>query len=887
VRNRKLAVLSSLLVASSVVVALGGIHRARLGEMRSLTLPSQVVLDEHAEPLIAPGGKVGFVASVTAGSLISFSVNSGKILNTISVGENVGLLSMTEVGGKRLIAVPAANRPTDGSPATVSIIDATDARTMEAKAILVLPPQSLITAATRALLSADGRYCFIASSFEEPDLLSFEVQSGQLISRIPMAGRPSEVAIYESHSQVTIALVSTMSNSVLLTRANQDGVLSVLGTFSPVGARFEDCNNPAFSSDGATLFVGAAIGDRLYAIDSESAIGIASVSVPSPFRVSVAQKSDASYVAVTHLRRSGGEGRGGVAIFATEGNRLNPISTFEPPEGVEFSRTNNAVFTSDGATAFVGSASGVLFAFSSDSGELESYNVVGNDLRRIALSEEAQAVAAIRSTEAGDQVVVTRFDLEADDGSEPGAPIIDSLMPSVVEQGRLRGLRLTVLGQNLTQGSAVVVNGTDFPATLVRNGTALQTRLPKELFDQVGSIGVSVRAANGVVSIARDLIVTRPNSPVIDQIEPTEVPGPAQPFTVQVKGANFRSSSAIFVGDQPLNTERLSDKKLRATIPAEIAGTVASWRISVRDLAVSDLSSPTDKELLIFGPRISSLSTSADAVVAGDKRFLLKIVGDNFRPGAQVELSLNGHNTTATRVQVKNKKTIKLRVGSNAFQDSGSMAVAVRNLDGAVSEPSQLLIHGPEISQVSPGKILAGMTDVRVILRGAHFRKQARVYVGNAAGAFRVDRKRVNFHTSRRIVVTLTGELNELLATPGDLRFSVVNPNSADGVPSIDSPISVVPPIISDATVGPTDDQGFERIVIKGENFRRGALVEFLVDDMVVRQQVPLRARSTKLTLVVRKRKLEAMRAYEIRVVNPGDVPSEPVSPHASEASEN
>ena len=92
--HRKPATLVVCLLLLSLVVAQGGDHRTRLSQVRSVSLPSSNILDEHAQPLIASSGKVGFVASVTGGSLISFSVTSGRILSTVAVGETLGSISM-------------------------------------------------------------------------------------------------------------------------------------------------------------------------------------------------------------------------------------------------------------------------------------------------------------------------------------------------------------------------------------------------------------------------------------------------------------------------------------------------------------------------------------------------------------------------------------------------------------------------------------------------------------------------------------------------------------------------------------------------------------------------------------------------------------------------
>ena len=157
--DRKPATLAiCLLLALSLVVAQGSDHRTRLSQGRSVALPSSSILDKHAQPLISSSGKIGFVASVTGGSLISFSLTSGKILSTVALGETLGAISMIEVGGRRLIAVPAANDPAGGVPATVSIIDATSAKRLELKSLLVLPRDAVITPATSATLTRDGRF---------------------------------------------------------------------------------------------------------------------------------------------------------------------------------------------------------------------------------------------------------------------------------------------------------------------------------------------------------------------------------------------------------------------------------------------------------------------------------------------------------------------------------------------------------------------------------------------------------------------------------------------------------------------------------------------------------------------------------------------------------
>src|SRR5438128_2696080 len=195
-------------------------NRAQLGRGRSIELPSQVMLDERSKPFFSSGGKIGFVTSVTSGSLISFSATSAKVLTSVTVGETAGVASMAQIGKRRLIAVPAANDPDSGHPASVSIIDATNVWKLELVSLIMLPAEARITPSTRALLTSDGRYSLIASSFDEPELFSFSVDTGQTISRLRLAGRPSEIALRDDG---LIAMPSSGASTISFFRPDENG----------------------------------------------------------------------------------------------------------------------------------------------------------------------------------------------------------------------------------------------------------------------------------------------------------------------------------------------------------------------------------------------------------------------------------------------------------------------------------------------------------------------------------------------------------------------------------------------------------------------------------------------------------------------------------------
>lgn len=884
--NRKPVTLVACLLLLSLIVVQGSDHRTSLTQVHTLSLPSSAVLDQHAQPLIAASGKVGFVASVTSGSLISFSLTSGKILSSVAVGQNVGSISMIETASSRLVAVPAANDPRTGSPATVTVIDATNAKRLEMRSLLVLPSDAQITSSTAAVLTEDGRFCLIASSFDVPTLYSFDVASGQLTSHLALIGRPSEISLHDGTRRV-LAVASAEKNILSMIKVDEQGRLSAGPSFEPSVARFGEANNPAFSADGHTIYIAGETGDRLFAIDSDSGIIIDSVSVASPNRLTVSANADGiERIGVTRVRRTPTDRPGGVTIVANLGGRLTVRSEFSPPDDIGFSPANNIAFTADGSIAFVGSTSGMLFAFDTESGELQSFQESKGEIHRIALSERTRSVAAVCSASTGDQVIVISFDVVGPDGNDPNTPTIDSLSPETVEQGRVNNLTLVVKGRNFTDGSSLIVNGVEVGADFIaqKGGGALETRLPKSLFDQASPITVQIKSASGGLSQPRAISVVRPGAPVIRAITPAYVPGPSGPFTLKVTGSNFRVSSTIIVAGQALNTRQVSAKVLQATVPADIAGVVRKdpLKVQVKDLAVGDLISANEKELFISGPRITGLKSSVSSVVAGDRRFTLKIQGDNFREGAQVEI--NGAMIPANRIVRASRKAITVIVPDELFQEAGKLKVVVRS-SGSESAPGELAVYAPEIKSFSSSKLFAGVGDAKVDIVGHNFRRRARVYVKSADTALEIPAAQVRFRNSSHISVKLGGDLKDLLAKPDTLQFQVVNHNEADGVPSAGRSLDVVGPTVADAVIESAGDGANSRITIDGANFRKGAIVEFVKNGAVVLQQTPLKTTGKMISTVVRSRKVDALGDFRIRVVNPGNspVPSNQFAPRREE----
>ena len=873
--NKNLANAVLVFVILSLVVVQAGSDRARFGESRRLVLPSYSILDENAQPLISANGKYGFVASITDGSLISFNPATGKLLSSLVVGESVGPISMIESESQRLIAVPAANLPSADHPAAVSIVDATRPKSLGLRALLMLPITAQITPTTQALLSKDGKYCVIAASFEEPTIYSFNVETGALVSQFPLLGRPSEVAFYDDGERRQVAVASAAANHLSLIDLDAQGQLISSGNFTPPDARIEEVNNPTFSSDGRTLYIASASADKVFAFDVTANRLADSVDVEAPQRLTAAAGAgNAELLGITRIRRPANVSGGGVTILKHHQRRLTVQSQFTPPEGVDFSRANNVAFNQNASSAFIASTTGVLFAFSTESGELESYQVIGNELRRIYVSDNGKRVAAVRSNTGGDEVVITSFDMVGSGDEEEKAPVITALKPGLVEQGYAKNLRLMVQGERLGDGDALLINGVEVATEVSKGGDGLEAQLPRSLFKQTGEISVQVKRANGTASLPAPLRIVKAQAPVIDSLSPERVPATSASFMIRIKGKNFRPSSTIFIDGEPVHTQQNGAGELQAKVGYERARSIGKLSVEVRDISLPELVSNA-RTVNVVGPTIDAVEPFNDVVVAGDRSFGMKITGENFREGSRVEI--NGELVPASLTRRLSNKVMIATVPGRFTQEAKQLSIKVLTI-GGLSNAVNLDARAPEIHAIASGSIAAGVTSARVDVRGENFRRRARVTVRDGDGqTYKIHPRRVRFQSSKQIIVTFTGRLKGLLAKPGKLDIQVVNPNKEDGVVSQSQALTVAGPEVSEAVVNPIEgDEGNVRLVLTGANFRRGAVVEFLKAGDVVSQQAPVNLKRNRISLVVSVKTVEALGRFDIRVVNPGSFVSPP-----------
>lgn len=443
------------LLALRLIVTDGSARQLVGKKDRIVSLPADAVINELGTLVLDSTAEVGFVSSVASGSLISFSLISGKVVSSAQFGEMAGGPSIIEIGRERLIALPTANNPDSGRPATVSIINATKADQLVRVALIVLPSDARLRPDSRALLTKDGRFGVIASSSSDGALFSFNVETAQIVSRLSLYGQPSGIALHDNDINRTIAVANPMANNLFISKLDEHGQLIPVGTFIPPDTCFEYSNDPEFSADGRRVYIAGSKCDRLYVIAAENCILEDTIPIPRPQKVTVARTSEGiEIVGVTRLVHAADGKPNGVTILASDKGRLTIKASFSAPAGLQFSRANNVVFSSDASLAFVGSATGILIALDTLTGKPLTHRVIGGELRRLIFSQSTRAVLAVRSSLIKDDIAVIDIDrLSQDKSGIEQLPRIQPEIKRISNQGTY--VHLLIEGTNFRSGSIV------------------------------------------------------------------------------------------------------------------------------------------------------------------------------------------------------------------------------------------------------------------------------------------------------------------------------------------------------------------------------------------------------------------------------------------------
>ncbi len=226
-------------------------------------------------------------------------------------------------------------------------------------------------------------------------------------------------------------------------------------------------------------------------------------------------------------------------------------------------------------------------------------------------------------------------------------PTISSLSPSPVT-ARSGAFILTVNGTNFVSSSQVRFNGATRPTTFISN-TQLQAQLAAGDIATAGNKTITVRTTAALTSVAFQLVVNNPGTPVLSAISPATATTGGPGFTLVVTGTGFVSDSQVRVNGINRNTTFVSSTRLTATVPANVIATAGNKPVQVVTPNPGGGTSATTLSIVVTNPPAPVVtSISPSTVTAGAGAFTLTVNGSNFVSTSVVRV--NGANRTTTFV---------------------------------------------------------------------------------------------------------------------------------------------------------------------------------------------------------------------------------------------
>jgi hypothetical protein len=843
----------------SAVVVVDASDPSALAVVSTFTLPATARLAPGARAELARGQRFGIVTIVApVAALISFDVASGQQIGALTLDATPDRIALVDAGQATLVAVASAEAN------EVAVVTVDESGVLLPLSTFAAPDDAPISTTNNVAFAGSGQLGYVAS-LKGRALMSFSLESGELVDRIATDGSSAAIAVYHTPDRdlVAVANVSRPGGdpkddvaptpdeplglpAAVVVEADASGKLVERSRFHPeTGEEIAPANNPEFNADGSVVYVPSRTG-ALYSVDA--ATGAKRGREALDHRVqSITSAPLAEAVAV--VSAGGSEGRVDVVSPTVEASPAPP----ETPEDAGSPRGDRA---------------------------------------------EADETSKDEEDRAG------------------GPPVIERVSPMAVQAGRRRDLAVTVVGTGFGPGATIVVGATNYSAVVSPNGKRANFTLSASLLASPGTVPIVLRNPDGALSNTYNLDVVSPYAPVVAKVSPAKIDSGSGGVDLKIRGDHFRDGAVASVvytdasGTQQtvaLTTYRLSFTSLVARLPKRLTVRAEQFALVVTDRDGAASSQPA--EITVVGPTITSVEP--EGVVAGrirgDNRLALHITGENFHENAVVYVRRpsrgEGNDTLPflavppgnVRRKSATKLVVKLTPTDLAY--SGTLVVRVvnpvpgerrRNGDAAMAD---FAVSGPAVSGSTPGPILAGSDAFVLKLEGTNFRPGASVKLARTDSAGEVTRKVLvdtpNLKDRMRVNVEMnTPELLRLVARPGTLQARVINPSLGKGDPSAAFTIQVVGPTITEYVLVPSENDPTEyRLALTGQYFADGATVQLYTSTGEPAGR-PVEARfksDTELVVRLGRQRVTDLRTFKVVVLNPGGpynaegVPSNPI----------
>lgn len=301
------------------------------------------------------------------------------------------------------------------------------------------------------------------------------------------------------------------------------------------------------------------------------------------------------------------------------------------------------------------------------------------------------------------------------------------------------------------------------------------------------------------------------NAPVITSLSPATAIAGTGSMTLVVKGVNFAAAARVRVNNSPRDTTFVSATELRATLTASDIATARTLSIVV--FSGNELSAPVNFNVLPNEPAITTLDPNT--VSAGGAAFTLRVTGQNFASTAKVRL--NGSDRETTYI---NDKNLDAKITAADIAGARTVNITVLNPSSRLSNAVPLtVVKGPltpTITLLSPNRVTAGDPAFILSITGTNFDERAVVKFNDT------QRTPTIIDSSHMTVQVLTS----IIAQPGTINVTVVNPNNLVSAPAQLIVDSETTPIVNAVTPQTFVQNARDlAITIDGSNFQVGAQV--------------------------------------------------------------
>jgi hypothetical protein len=844
----------------AVVAVVDATDLATLAVTATFVLPGTLELAPDARAVMARGQKIGVVPIVApVPALISFDAETGQQVGALTLDGSPDRVTVAETGSGANVAVVSAQAN------EVAVLSIDESGVLLPVSTFAPPDGAPVSSANNVAFDAAGKTAYVAS-LRGRALFSFSVETGALVDRLATDGSSAAISVYHTADGERIA-VSNVSRpgglaeddvapkadepplglpGAVVVEADASGKLSERARFYPeTGDEVAPANNPAFSADGATLFVPARTGS-LYVVDAvtgrarnrESLGPRVQAIAPAPLAEAVAVVSaggseghiDIVPTAAAPLDEPKPDAEGASDPARDDAKKADrgddredagspPVIDRLTPATVQSGRRRDLAITVVGSGFAAGAT--VVVGDTQYSAEVGTKGKRANfTLSKDLLAAPATIPVQVRNP---DGSVSNSVSLTV---TSPFAPLIQQVHPAKIESGT-DGVDLKIRGDHFRDDAVARVTYVDATGTTQTvelktyrlSFASIVARLPKRLTQRAEDFDLTVVDRDGeTASEAKQIQVVGPSiaSVVPERFVAGDLDS-GETLALHVTGANFHRDAVVYVksplrGDDTAATFRRVDSgAVRWKSDTKVIVKLGAGDVAYSGTLVVRVINPVpgekrkngdaaDFDFAVAGPVIAS--TAPDVILAGSDAFVLKLTGTDFRRTATVKLQRDGAPEATRKIAVvddpnfKNRKQINVQMNTpellRLVAKPGTLNVRVINASigkGDPSEAKQIQIVGPGILAYELIPAANDPTKYRLTLMGTYFAEGAVVQLYDANGNPVGEPVEARVKSPEELVALLgRGRVTELRT----FKVVVINPGgpyNSDGVAS--NPVDV------------------------------------------------------------------------------------------------